>query len=82
MWDLSELTKVYCQRFFMKVWGHTTPKPTFVLSNTPQIGILHHGKCKRKDLEPQIKTTTRYESRDGKTRFKGNQYLKGTQFLV
>lgn len=66
----------------MKFWGHSTAKPTFVLSNSADIVSLDHGKLKRKQLESEIQTTDRYEAADGKRRFKGNQNLKGTQLLT
>ncbi len=75
-------TQVFYQRFFMRFWGHITAKPTFVLANSPGIVALDHGPLKRKQLESDIQTTDKYEAADGKCRFKGNQNLKGTQFLT
>ena len=66
----------------MKFWGHITAKPTFVLSNSPEIVALDHGPLKRKQLQSDIQTTDKYEAADGTRRFKGNQNLKGTQFLT
>ena len=80
--EMFPAAEVFCQRFFMKVWGHATAKPTIAVSNTPKIISLDHGPCKRKFLESDVKTTTRYESKDGRRRFTGNSQLKPTQFLI
>ena len=65
----------------MKAWGHVTAKRTYVLSNTHLIQSLDSGPMKRKDLHSEVSTTDRYESQDGRKRFKGNKNLKGTQLL-
>ena len=65
----------------MKAWGHATPKPTFVFSNTPAIGMLNPGKMSRASLATDVKTTRRYVSKAGKQRFAGTAQLKGTQLL-
>ena len=65
----------------MKAWGHVTAKRTYVLSNSHLIKSLDSGAMKRKELYSEVSTTDRYESQDGRKRFKGNANLKGTQFL-
>ena len=75
------VAQVFYQDFWMKAWGHVTPKRTYVLSNTHLIKSLDSGAMKRKELHSEVSTTDRYESQDGRKRFKGNANLKGTQFL-
>lgn len=74
-------TEVFVQRFFMKYWGHATPKPSVVFGNTSAIRMLFHGKMTKTSLSTSVKTTRRYHSKDGKLRFAGTAQLKGTQFL-
>lgn len=75
------LPEVFAQRFFMKAWGHATPKPTMVYSNSCEIRLLNHGRMTRKHLATDVRTTRRYIAKDGKARFAGNAQLKGTQYL-
>lgn len=72
---------MFYQTFWMKAWGHLTPKRSFVLSNTHLVGQLDKGPMKRKALESEISTTDTYVTKDGRKRFKGNSNLKSTQFL-
>ena len=65
----------------MKAWGHATPKPTFVFSNSQAIKILNPGPMSKAQLASDVKTTKRYLSKEGKSRFAGTAALKGTQFL-
>ena len=81
VWINSLGTQVFYQTFWMKAWGHHTPKRSFVLANTHLVGQLDTGKMKRKALESEISTTDTYVSKDGRKRFKGNGNLKATQFL-
>jgi len=71
--------RVFVQRFFMKYWGHATPKPSVVFGNTSAIRMLFHGKMTKTSLSTSVKTTRRYHSKDGKLRFAGTAQLKGTQ---
>ena len=73
--------EVYKQTFWMRQWGHETAKRTVLFSNSKWVGGFNLGKMSRAMLESKVKTTTKYKSRDGKTRFKGNSNLKGTQLL-
>ena len=61
----------------MKFWGHSTAKPTFVLSNSADIVSLDHGKLKRKQLESEIQTTDRYEAADGKASLQRKPEFEG-----
>ena len=73
--------EVYCQTFWMRAWGHGTPKRTLTISNSVHIGMLGTGPLRRSELQSEIETTTKYVSGEGKRRFKGNEFLKGTQLL-
>ena len=71
--------EVYEQTFWMRAFGHPTPKRSVVYSNSALIGSLHTGKMTREDLKPEFGTTRRYVNREGKQRFPGNARLKSTQ---
>ena len=74
--------KIYCQFFWMKAWGHSTAKRTFVVSNLPRISFLDCGSMTRSQLSSTVETTTTYVSKDGRKRFKGNANLKATELLA
>lgn len=77
----GNVAEVFYQEFWMKKFGHPTPKRTKVFSNSPQIHILDTGKMNRTALSADVQTTRRYVSKDGKERFAGTKELKSTQFL-
>ena len=66
----------------MKFFGRPTAKPTVVVSSTPQIIKLGHGKMTRLQLQCQVATTRKSVSkRTGKRCFQGSPALKTTQPL-
>lgn len=77
----SPLAKVYQQSFWMKAFGHPTPKRSFVVATTDKISRLNTGHMRRNELQAEIQTTKKYINKAGKVRFAGTKALKGTQLL-
>ena len=73
--------QIYKQVFWMKAWGHSTAKRTFVLSNNPRIQYLDSGRMTRQQLSSDVETTIKYVSKDGRKRFKGSVILKQTEYF-
>lgn len=73
------MAEVYQVFFWMRAWGHTTPKRTFCLSSASEIGQLDAGPMPRSKLYTGVETTKKYVSKEGKKRFCGSEQLKGTQ---
>ena len=65
----------------MRAWGAATPKRTFVLSNSRAIGALDSGRMTRDQLNSSVKSTIKYQSKEGRKRFKGGKALKQTEPL-
>lgn len=70
---------MFVQRFWMKSWGHATPKRTCVYSNSAMIRMLDTGPLTREELVPEYATTRKYINGKGVKRFSGNSTLKGAQ---
>ena len=62
-------------------WGHPTPKPTLLVSNSPQIASLSKGKLRKSQKRSEFKTAIVYQDKQGKTRYKGSKILRSTQIL-
>lgn len=65
----------------MKNYGHGTPKPTLLLSNTKHIEALQTGKLDNSKPNA-LKTCRTYRDGTGKLRWQGTRELKQTQPLV
>ena len=63
----------------MKAFNHATPKRTMVISNSPGIKRLDHGKMTRADLASDVATTDIYYNKAGTKKFTRNRNLTATQ---
>ena len=74
---------MFRQQFWMRAMNHPTPKRTILFSNTSWISDFSFAARMRKALlVGNISTTDKYIcKKTGKTKFKGNKNLKGTQLL-
>ena len=75
--------KMFRQHFWMRAMDHPTPKRTILFSNTAWISEFSFAaRLQKALLVGNISTTDKYVcKKTGKTRFKGNGNLKGTQLL-
>ena len=74
---------MFRQHFWMRALQHPTPKRSVLFSNSGWVNQFSFAaRMKKTDLKSEFSTTTRYVSRSGKVRFKGNAMLKSTQNLV
>lgn len=78
-------SQVFRASWYMLHYGGPTPKRHYCYSNSRHIGKLWRGRlvgwAKRpKGERERKKTTTTYQGRDGKRRFKGNALLKRSEF--
>lgn len=78
---MLNLLQVRSLSFWMKNFGHPTPKRTTVLSNSSSIGALATDKLD-KSKPTLLQTTQKYKNRAGQERWHGTRELKETQPLA
>ena len=75
--------EVYKSQFWMKHFGHGTPKRSCLWSITWPIVVFNKGKlCRKKKNVKEYESTVRYIDGKGRVRFKGSSQLKKTQTLT
>lgn len=74
--------EVYKSQFWMKHFGHGTPKRSCLWSITWPIVVFNKGKLCRKKNVKEYESTVRYIDGKGRVRFKGSSQLKKTQTLT
>ena len=77
----GHLVEVYRCNFWMKHYGHPTPKRSILWSTSWPIGFFNRGKLSRDKHTTEFETTIRYTDGSGRTRFKASRFLKQTQNL-
>ena len=78
----GEPHEVYCQKFWMKHWGHPNPKHSIMWSTSPLIRMLYLGKLIGDQRRSQYKSAVAYKDSRGRKKYKGTKDLKRTGLLV
>lgn len=82
LFGASALTKIFKTALWMRKYNALSFKRTWIWSNSRRISILDLGAMTEKEKQGCVPTTVRYKDKSGRTRFKGNSFLKRSQYLV